>query len=298
MGYEPYELDDGTILQSAVYSEDPSALAPDALDMHTMGHIARAVVLRTYYVDDPSWSERGWSTGIRALACDVRLYGRRMRPLFRVPVAQTVSGLFDDDLYVPRGSNQDIEGGPLTSAASSPTDPRPTTAERLDGDHVLVAFLEGDANQPFVLPFSLGHPNKRNAPGGDDGRVRRIRHLGVKVEIDKNANLNLDASAPAKDELGASGTEVENPSGGNVTITAASGRLAKVAADLVELANGASESAALGDSLKATLDLFFGAFEAWAGAVPGVPPPVTGALATAMTAVKAGDYRSSKVKVG
>lgn len=216
--YQTFRTDSGHIIQSGVPSGDPTETGWEA--MTCMGYISRAVVLKTYYADDPSWDDRGWASGgnTRVVACDVRTYGKRSRPLHRVPVAQRVHGLHDQDLYIPRESRLD------TSGASMVTEPNPqgkriTPAEWLDGDHVLVTFLEGDPAQPLILPFMLPHPKSARRLGEEDGRIRRIRHNGVAVEWDRDGNLTIDATETAKADLADDGAEQSNVgTGGNILI--------------------------------------------------------------------------------
>jgi hypothetical protein len=186
---------------------------------NTMGWLAPAVVLSTYYTDDEDWQNRGWaSNNMRTLACDVRVYGARPRKLTRVPVCQSIGSLFDEDTYTPRPSRQNIDGGTVV-ADGEPGGASPTPAHSLDGDHVIVGFLECDPRRPIILPFSLGHPNSKRPLEASAGRVRRIRHAGVSIEWSEDGNLTIDASEAAKEVLAANGTEdPNNGTGGIVTI--------------------------------------------------------------------------------
>lgn len=213
-GYGPAVAMDGHVLQSGVYT--PSV--EDRLSAGVWGAMIRAVVLATYYADDSEW--KGWSGGgvNRMIACDVRTYGRRSRVLKRVPVLQPRHGLWDDDLWAPRPARQNITGGNLLIATNSSGD-RPTLAEDMDGDHVIVGFMENDPAQPVILPFTMGHPRSRQKIVKADGQCRRIRVNGTLIEWDKQGNLILDATSAAKEELGPQGTEQSNSgTGGQILI--------------------------------------------------------------------------------
>lgn len=248
-GYETMVTEDA-VYQAAVSSSDSDAPEFD----NPLGWIAKGVVTKVYFSDDPSWVARAWAaTGPVLVYCDVRLFGRRNRQIPRVPVPQRVGGLFDEDLYIPRESKQNIGGGPLVADGVT-VGPRPTPAELLDGDHVLVGFLECDPHQPFIYPFSLGHPKQRVKPRdlAGDGRIRRIRHNGSLFEIDKNGNVKIDASSAAMPELGPLGVEVLNPAGGTITITTKDAAKLELSLVLDKLTGTASLQAA-GGTEKLTL---------------------------------------------
>jgi hypothetical protein len=186
------------------------------------GYITRAVVVKTYYSDAKEWDNLGWAKdNIRGVCCDVRTYGRFSRPLYKVPVLQRTHGLHDEDIYIPRESTQDIAGAGanLVIWPSGKDGPKPTPAENLDGDHVLVGFLEGNPDNPVIFPFELPHPSSSRKLKAAGGRVKRIRHAGVSIEWTEDGDLTIDASEAAKEKLGSSGAEQSNSgTGGVITI--------------------------------------------------------------------------------
>ena len=218
--YEPIELEDGTVLQSGIATplED---MAPPPYE-NTYGYIARGVVTKVYFTDDDGWAEKQWENP-RGVFVDVRVFGKRQRPLFRVPVCQGRGSLWDEDTYIPRGAALNIGGGPLVTD-SSPGGTKPTEAHLMDGDHVLIGFLESDPLQPFVFPFALPHPGMRQAYNEADGRVRRIRHNGTLLVWDKDGNVSIDATGAAAAGLDSSGNELSNSgTGGEVLLVTSDG---------------------------------------------------------------------------
>jgi hypothetical protein len=197
------QLQDGSIIPSGMRWRPANAYQDTAT---TMGWVTRAVVLSTYFADEDD--RNGWTTNQRAVLCDVRTYGRYSHTLDKVPVLQAGHGLWDVDVRIPRPSRVNLDGGDVLTDPSG--DKTPTSAENLDGDHVLVGFLDNDPNQPVILPFTLARPNSNYTPKAADGRVRRIRHNGTLFEIDKDGNLTIDARGAAKEQLGVKGAEVSN----------------------------------------------------------------------------------------
>jgi hypothetical protein len=226
-GFEVMETSDGNILQSGAKSRPTN----NHLDVdNVQGWITRAVVLQTYYADEDQ--RFGKTAGApsggfpsktqKAVLCDVRTYGRYSRVLPKVPVLQRIHGVWDQDIYIPRGARTNITGGDLVSDPSD--NKQPTSAEQMDGDHVLVGFLENDPQQPVVLPFVMAHPNSGYTPEQAGGRVRRIRHNGTLVEWDGAGNLTLDATGSAAADIRTDGAETSNSGvGGQITLVTSDG---------------------------------------------------------------------------
>jgi hypothetical protein len=94
----------------------------------------------------------------------------------------------------------------------------------MDGDHVLVGFLDNDPSQPVILPFVLAHPSSNYVPLKAEGRVKRMRHNGVLLEWDKDGNIRIDATESAKSELDRLGKEQSNSGiGGQITLVTTDG---------------------------------------------------------------------------
>lgn len=218
-GWEVMRSADGSILQSAIETRPIN-------DYHSAGRangwITRAVVLQTYFADEDA--ERTGAGNQRCILCDVRTYGRYQRHLNRVPVLQRTHGLFDHDIYIPRPSRQDIEKGTLRTGSAANSGIAPTGAHLMDGDHVLIGFLDNDVTQPVILPFAMAHPSSRYVPEAADARAKRIRYNGVLVEWDKDSNFKIDATEAASDVLGTNGAEESvSGTGGQITLVTTDG---------------------------------------------------------------------------
>lgn len=163
--------------------------------------IVRGVVVATYFADqqldredevkqrDPNFT--GFE--IKCVACDVLTYGPRRAMLLRVPVAQQRHALNDyTGLWIPRAASRDMRtgGGAIRSKVegSIVSDPKD-----LDGDHVLVEFLENDPAQPFIRS-QLPHPRAqyRQLAAASDAHESRFR--GVTTRIDKDGNVVVDTT--------------------------------------------------------------------------------------------------------
>lgn len=215
-GYQTRLLSNGQVIQSGTFT-------PSIEKNRVNGFITRAVVLRTYFEDD-NWSDYGWAADfVKGVFCDVRTYGMNgTRFFFRVPVLQSIQGLHDCDLYIPRDSRINLGGGQLVTEESP--NKKTTPSENLDGDHVLLTFLECDVAQPVILPYQLPHPNTPRELISQDNRFRKIRFQGSEFLIDQTGNITLDATGASEPNLAAGGKEISaSGSGGEIEIKTADG---------------------------------------------------------------------------
>jgi hypothetical protein len=206
---------DGAVFSSGI----PSRHATQQQDARNVqGVMTRAVVTAVYYVDDkapmiPNAPGAGEQTR-RNILCDVRTYGRVSRVLHCVPVLQRVQGVWDEDTYVPRPTRGTIDGSELTTEVPY------TPPGLMDGDHVIIGFLENDPAQPVILPFTLGHPAtqtparlKPDVPtewgAPPVPRTRRIRHGGTILEWNEVGDFQINATEAAKADY-VNGAEVGN----------------------------------------------------------------------------------------
>lgn len=156
----------------------------------------RAVVINVYFADDEGGREdrAGGQIEAKGVSVDVLTYGGPNRGFIaRVPVAQRRHGLNDyTDLWVPRPTTVDLSTGqpPILARedGGKMADPR-----NLDGDNVIVEFLENNPGQPYIRD-SLPHPRAKFRQLRSDDAALRTRLRGVEVSIDQNGNLRVDAS--------------------------------------------------------------------------------------------------------
>ena len=200
------------------------------------GRTARACVLKTY---TPSESEAFNDTDSdiedRAVTsyCDVIVYGSseglRFQPLRRVPVMLS-AGLHNGHICTLRPSTIDIEeereapyGGENMLLAN---------LSGLDGDHVLIEFLEDDLMQPIITqriphPYmgfgndelDIGH---RMRPKDEDGLVDFWKHQGTFHGVDSKGNYTIDTTRAHDGKYALDGKEQpkDDSAYGNVTVIA------------------------------------------------------------------------------
>lgn len=141
----------GAVLQSAVPSRD---VPSDGLRAY--GLKLRGVVTATYVLDDPSHPAASGEPV--AVYCDVMTYaGPSWMPRGFFPralVSQELgTGMHRGRLWKPRAATIDISATQAQSMTSPGVNPA-----NLDGDHVLLGFLNDSLSQP-VVERGLPHPN-------------------------------------------------------------------------------------------------------------------------------------------
>lgn len=209
---------DGTVLQAGIPRQEVEA--------HPVGRgsmILRAVVLRTYLDGDPAAADgqkRPYDQA-RATAqveCDVYLFrSPRRRVLLRVPVMQHGSGTVNvHGLWIPRPSTRSLDPAGRTDldgiVGASPA--TPANPDALDGDHVLVQFIENDPEQPIVVG-SYPHPRASWRAHRALGQQVLTRHQGTEARLDERGNVLIDttgATLPDGETASADGKS------GNITL--------------------------------------------------------------------------------
>lgn len=191
----------------------------------------RAVVLNTYVSDDAE------NVSKHRVECDVLLVNHQV-PAYRVPVMQSSHGVVDASLWIPRPTTQNLKTGLPLNLALLGEDGQfagvPTRFSEMDGDHVLVEYMEGGDPDFPVIVGAFSHRNtKRKVTNGsgwsesDDKRgepqsgERYLRHAGTEVRINESGDVlvNTEGANPT-DIL----TEAPTPLvGGNVRVKAKKG---------------------------------------------------------------------------
>lgn len=215
--YRSRVLQTGTRLQSGIPKRFPRMRPGDATGM-----IFRGVVTATYVTDDENHPFTGQTDAVpTSVYCDVLAFGRRWRFIPKCLVAQERSGLHSGRIWKPRACSMTLTGDPVDLN-------RGTNPAKLDGDHVLVGFLDGNANQPIILKalphpaadvgnedFGTGHRLKLKV---DDGDPDFVKHNGTFFGVDKQGDFYLDTTHANDGELldatGEEGHEAEPPTDG------------------------------------------------------------------------------------
>ncbi|HUT76980.1 MAG TPA: hypothetical protein VM285_04800 [Polyangia bacterium] len=189
-----------TIYQHGMEMEYGRGQAPS-----TSGVITRAVVIQTYFADDPSISasyrdlEGGFPREIKAVSASVLTYGRPGRHAFlpRVPVVQARHGLNDhQSLWIPRPTTVDLSTGNAPILPDGHQGDREQTGDptNFDGEHVLVTFIDNDSQQPIIIG-SLPHPRANYRMVAAEGEKVRSRFRGVESSIDQDGNVLVETYA-------------------------------------------------------------------------------------------------------
>lgn len=192
-----------TVYQNGLEMEPGRGAAPS-----TGGVVTRAVVIQTFFADDPSigagYTDNTGTPGahprqIKAVAASVLTYGRPGRHAFlpRVPVVQARHGLNDHHgLWIPRPTTVDLSTGLAPVLPDGNQADREQTADptNLDGEHVLVTFLDNDPAQPVIMG-ALPHPRANYRMVAANGPQVRSRFRGVETCIDKDGNVIVNTYA-------------------------------------------------------------------------------------------------------
>lgn len=266
------------------------------------GALVRGVVLKVYTYGDIDPLR---NTNYNGIYADVLAYGQALSSptiiIRRALVCTTKSGVYEGDIWIPRGTSQNLQTRQAVDVGQI-LDPR-----QLDGDHVLVGFIDGTLTTPVIVA-QLPHPQAdRNVDATEIGEriktlnteeaVRYWRHHGSFFGLDQDGNFNVN-TARANDGYynGTDGREQDHVSDnnhGNIVLTIPDDALIRLGSAL------ASEAAILGDAytaarepaLRAVADALRALQAAVAGlqtvvAGPGLvrTPDPTGANAAAITA--------------
>lgn len=207
----------GTRLQSGI----PKGPGPrNVTDM--TGKLYRGVVTATYVTDDPAhpFVENSNAPPV-AVYCDVLIFGRTWQFLRQCLVCQERSGLHSGHVWKPRAASGTITGDPLDLNKG-------TNPGMMDGDHVLVGFLDGDPTQPMVLK-ALPHPsadigNEEYTTGHrlklrlEDGDPDYWKHNGAFYGIKQDGNFIIDTTHANDGVLNEDGSEPDPPTDGKGTV--------------------------------------------------------------------------------
>lgn len=180
------------------------------------GLLLRGIVLNTYTYDQVVLPNSLLEPG--AIYVDVFIYsgvrGSRTSIIRGCLVSQERASMHDGDIWKPRPSSQLIGGSLDANKIRNPQD--------LDGDHVLVGFLDDDFGSPVVLR-ALPHPNtdlgdepptEVNKPGAGrskllstDSSPRLSRHHGTYFGVESDGGFVFDNSRGHEGRINSDGSE-------------------------------------------------------------------------------------------
>lgn len=215
----------GSRLQAGI----PQVPRRDVVDS-ARGLLLRGVVTATYVVDDPehpaaegSPEKSDEDQSPRGVACDVLCYSdmRNSRWLFlrAVPVSQDRAGMHSGRVWKPRAATMTVSGEDLALGDGS------TEPADVDGDHVLVGFIDDNFQSPVILR-ALPHPSrdKGNEESDKGSRVQLVladgdpdfvKHHGSFYGIDDNGDFVLDTTHANDGVLEDGAVEADPPTDGS-----------------------------------------------------------------------------------
>lgn len=205
----------GTRIQAGI----PSRVARP--ERSAAGLLLRGVVVATYVSDEgghPQEGREGELDQPLAVYCDVLVYpsipGQRLFALKHAVVAQDVAGVHRGRIWKPRAATIDTSGNSLDQTSNPAL---------LDGDHVLVGFLNDNFDQPVILK-SLPHPimdagheipekelGKRMKLKVTDGDPDFFKHHGVYYGVSDIGSFIVDTTWANDGELAVDGSEAVPP---------------------------------------------------------------------------------------
>lgn len=218
------------------------------------------IVIAVYYADDLV-VQRQFRT--RQILCDVALV--RGGFISRVPVLQHGYSITNGSLWEPAATNGTVSGQPLrlVSSAEGPA----TFFDDLNGEHVLIEYLNGSRHQPIIIG-ALPHPATQRTQGGHDpaplptytpGEVERLQaapsgpeswlaHQGTVARVDRAGNLRVDLEGAGTNNDGRTQPDGVAESDAVAAVGAAAAAVAGVAAGATA---GAKAGASGGDAAAA-----------------------------------------------
>lgn len=190
------------------------------------GLLLRGVVMATYVSDDPNHpavtetSDDGRDPV--GVYCDVLVYsslpGMHTFALPKVLVSQDRGAMHDGRVWKPRATRVDVSAATLDPDTGS-------MVGNLDGDHVLVGFIDDALNFPVILG-GISHPSvdvgteaqaavgHRRALRVADGDPDFVRHHGSFFGVDTNGDWIADTTMANSGDLADDGSEPEAPTDG------------------------------------------------------------------------------------
>jgi hypothetical protein len=211
--FRPRRVGAGTLLQSGIPKRRPSANPASAY-----GVLLKGVVTATYVVDHENhpFAETAGAEPA-AIYCDVLTYGRRWLFFRNCLVSQDRGAMHNGRIWKPRATSMTVTGDAVDLDKG-------TNPAGMDGDHVLLGFIDGNFNQPIIL-CGLPHPaadvgNEEKTEGHrlklklDDGDPDFWKHHGSYFGINNDGNFIVDTTFANDGTLQDDGKEQDPPTDG------------------------------------------------------------------------------------
>lgn len=235
--FKPARGPNGEVLQGSM---PKSAVVPITERSSSRGLLVRGVVTKTYAYDEGSavTTDSGGRDQI-AIYCDVLVYsgleGTRSAFLPRCLVSTDRGGVHEGEIWRPHAATIDIGNDVIDSEF------RGTNVADLDGDHVLVGFLDDDFSLPVILR-GIPHPNadignQFKLPGtrlrlrAADGEPRFWKHHGAFFGFDRDGDFFLDLTKAHRGAIVSDGSEpapLENGTSGNALFSIQKGATLRI----------------------------------------------------------------------
>jgi len=197
------------------------------------GLLLKGVVVATYVTDDPGHPKfLDLKSQPKAVYCDVVTYSTIPRQkwffLEKVLVSQRRGGLHDDGIWKPKAATMNV----VTQVLNDTIGANPG---QLDGDHVLVGFMNNTFDEPVIIRgiphpsrdvgnenYSAGKSLKLKLVDGIQNAPDYVKHQGVFHGVDELGNHVVDSTfghvgqllpfgiEPPPDVLGISGNQTRN----------------------------------------------------------------------------------------
>ncbi len=265
----------GTIVQSGLdvrNRDNPASRAKPTLGLY------RAFVYRTYTPYDSEGERREDNRRGYQVECDVLLV-RTQQLLLNVPVMQTTFGVNNAEPWIPRPTTRTISGQNEVRFQVQGKDGRfegvATPFDDIDGEMVIVQFVEGDPDFPIITGALVHQKTNRKvlqSPTGRDGwtegeqeqglayeEEHYLHHHGTEVRINGGGDILIDTTGAYEDAA----TEDNGAARGNVRMRVKEGQRLTIAMGAdedvlevfkdgsqlrVDLGEAADERVVLGDS--------------------------------------------------
>jgi hypothetical protein len=217
----PIKLASGGVLQAGI----PKVAATPPGPFHAL---VRGVVLATYTCDDEAHPLRKLGLTPSSVYCDCLCFssmdgGSSYFFLPAVAVTQPFGGLHKGAVYKPRATTRLTSDKPLSAIT-------PVDVSQMDGDHVLIGFLEGRTNHPVIVGH-LPHPsrdlgNDPALPAGQrqklnlvDGDPLFMAHHGSRFGVGTDGSFLVDTTRANSGGLTpTSGDAPTLPGQGNISL--------------------------------------------------------------------------------